>query len=199
MAPSVKVDRKYISGLASILVKLQDRLNRVGLQSSQTTAAVEVLQDQTRLSVGKLNAVVDAVKIHGERQETLNHSRALSQTDSLVKLRDSAKTAFEQVKQDVAELLKFNQRLNERVGQLESRTDSAAVVGSNLANLVHRITQLESRDGFDLNEELESRLQRVEAEVKLIEAVRTAQINFMAGPDRTVVKVLPWNATELKQ
>jgi hypothetical protein len=86
-----KSKKSSVNGkLAELLSKLQERLNRVGLESSQTAALVVSLQDE--------NA---ALKASMMRENALNHSRALAQTNALIALRESTAKAFAQVRTDI--------------------------------------------------------------------------------------------------
>ena len=197
--------QKIYNKIATILDKFAERLTTVARDTRRNSDEVAALRDDTRLKIGKLQSQADAdvrslreadVDIicnvgnlidQKEAQQTL---RDQSNVQSLINLRDSTGKAFDQVKKDVETILKQVQRLNERIGLAESNLTRTQADFAARASATHNsVVKYKLERVFDVTADLEARLQRVEAEAKLIEAVRTAQINFMAGPDRLVVKV----------
>lgn len=127
-----------IEKIVRLLGKLQERLSRVGNESAQTRDTLAAFQDEVRVSDVAFKTAIIQLK---SGQETLlnriqevefkNNKREEAQTlrdqnnvQALVNLRESTKKAFDQVAGDVKSLLTAVQRLNERVGQVESQTNA---------------------------------------------------------------------------
>lgn len=118
MAKQLKAP-KNAALLGQLLVKLQDRLTRVGQESSQNALEILALQDLDRTT----RQVVGDLRVNANRQ-----------TAALIALRDSTLKAFGDVRKDVQDLLKLNQKLNERLGIAESQ----------IATLTARLVKVEA-------------------------------------------------------
>src|SRR5216684_1156889 len=146
-----------LSKVATLLDKFSDRLVRIANQTRQNTDAVASLTDKVRLEVGAqqerlaaladdidkkvgksdvrfLADVVEGIKKENDVRENNQTARDQNNVQSIVNLRDSTQKGFDQVRSDVDQLLKLNQRLNERVGQVESQNLSLASTVSLLQN-----------------------------------------------------------------
>ncbi len=205
--------------LLALLNKIQTRLDNVGRETRQNTDAVAALQDHARVKIGglegtvldqkvvtfrrdeqlreKLNGLgqeVNAIKKVVEDREARQILRDQNNVQSLVNLRDSTAKAFEQVKQDVQTLLQQIQRLNERVGQADSKAASALAFAmskqpqtgmpSDHVWLNKKLTGV-----YDTTAELDARIQKMEKLLELYEGLRKAQVAlaeangaFLQGP-----------------
>lgn len=187
---------KILAQVATLLDKFSERLVRVARETRQNTDAVATLTDKVRLEVGaqqeRLAALADdivkkvgksdvlflagvveemskkleAFKKESDVRETQQTARDQNNVQSLVNLRSSTQKAFDQVRDDVAGLLKQIQRLNERVGQVESRLGILELGPAAWHQMVG----------------VEKRVTEIESEIALIVAVRQANEAFMRGP-----------------
>lgn len=199
------------SKLASLLAKLQERLIRTSGETRQNTDAIATIQDQVRVKVGgletrtfqrdeqlreKLNELeqeVNATKKESNDREARQTLRDQNNVQSIMKLRDSTQKGFDQVRQDVESLLKAVQRLNERVGQVESQGNANVL---NVNRLLGSVAKMEVTPPdtvwvnkkltgvYDTTAELDSRIQVLEAEIALITAFRAAQAALILGPTK---------------
>jgi len=227
-----KVKLQILSKVTDILDKFSDRLTSIARQTRQNTDEIAALQDRVRLNVGTLStSVVDlledrrkvsqtfievqkdfseklsVVKAENDKRENAQALRDQNNVQSLVNLRDSTAKAFTQVRQDVESLLKTIQRLNERVGQVESQNVSLASSVSLISNRTEDIKQKLSASApvaptlshvwvnkkltgvYEQVDEQEVRIQKLENLLSLYENLRKAQNasvvangEFLAGP-----------------
>jgi chromosome segregation ATPase len=162
---------------------------QVGEKTGSIETSIETLEHQAVTADKKLTERVDAINelridiqsrldqhiresVDKEAKQTL---RDQSNVQSLTNLRDSVQKAFNQVKDDVASLLKTIQRLNERVGQVESQNLSLASAVSLLQNRMdspapapqmpsdHVWINRKLSGVYDTTTDLEARLQKLEA------------------------------------
>jgi hypothetical protein len=137
------------SKLAALIAKLQDRLNRVGLQSGQTAAAVLTLRDETRLRTGtlaedvvKLKTLADDTVTIIKTREQVADKREAAQTlrdqnnvQAIINFRDSTAKAFAQVSDDVAKLDRADHKLSDRVTEVEKFTSDLVERAKNLVRM----------------------------------------------------------------
>jgi chromosome segregation ATPase len=128
---------KVLAKVATLLEKFTERLTRFAEQQSTVEKNIKDLQYQTFTTVERILRVENETRDREARQ-TL---RDQNNVQSLVNLRESTAKAFNQVRDDIASLIKQVQRLNERVGQVESQT-SAGVL--NIDSLLRRVTKAET-------------------------------------------------------
>jgi hypothetical protein len=109
----------------------------------------------------------------------------------IVNLRDSTQKGFDYVKGDVETLLHTSQRLNERVGQVESqnqtlvsRTNQIQMAHVGISAVDQEIVNSKLSGVYGVTADLDRRLQEVEAEVALIVEFRRAQAAFILGPTK---------------
>jgi DNA repair exonuclease SbcCD ATPase subunit len=132
--------------LVELLNKIQDRLNRVARETRQNTEAIATLRDgriaefwkSVNVRIGKLEELIQrhdtlttfvgGLRDDVVRDREINNKREAEQTlrdqnnvQSLINLRVSTQKGFDDVRKDVESLMKTIQRLNERVGQVESQ------------------------------------------------------------------------------
>lgn len=224
---SKEVKSQILSKVATLLDKFSDRLVRIANQTRQNTDAVAVLRDDIRLKAGRAEGIaieangkaerahlalihhgelIDSVKKENDVREDKQTLRDQNNVQSLVNLRESVQKGFDLVRNDVDTLMKQVQKLNERVGQAESKV-SQFVVGSivpsaQILDTVRRVGEIEKKLApgmpsdhvwlnkkltgvYDTTDELEKRLQEIEAEIELITALRVAQAAFVLGPRKT--------------
>ncbi|SRR6266403_5073469 len=171
---------QILSKVATLLDKFSDRLVNVARQTRQNTDAVAALRDEVRLKAERAVGIaveakekaerahlaliyqgesIDKLKKEAEDREGRQTLRDQNNVQSLTNLRDSTQKGFDQVRQDVESLLKTIQRLNERVGQVESQVALAKVgpsaidqqtVNSKLAGV------------YDVTADLDRRVQELE-------------------------------------
>jgi len=171
--------------------------------------AVKEIKDQTGKNVADINLAhvrLDAQKLVGEGREERQIARDQNNVQALVNLRDSTAKAFNQVRDDVAALMKQIQRLNERVGQTESQNKILAdaflgpnavinqsVVNSKLSGVYNVTEELDKRiqtletgpyAAFHHMVGIEKRVAEVEAEIAIITDFRRAQAAFILGPSK---------------
>lgn len=215
------VKSQILSQVASLLDKFSDRLTDISRETRQNTDSIASLYDQVRIKVGGLEGkVIDQTAKNGQlvfRDEQLRgklnelgqefnkfkkevEDREARQTlrdqnnvQALYNFRDSTSKAFAQVKTDVDSLLKITQKLNERVGQADSKAEIAMAGAVRKAQdglpsdhvwLNKKLTGV-----YDSLEEQEARIQILEKVQSLYEALRKAQNDFavangafLAGP-----------------
>lgn len=116
--------------LAGLPAKIQDRLNRVGLQANQTSAAVETVESRHKALTNFVNRLRDdvvAVRDYIEEVRTENDKREERQTlrdqsnvQSLVNLRESVQKGFDLVRNDVDTLNKKDRTLSDRITEIET-------------------------------------------------------------------------------
>lgn len=171
------------SKLASLLTKLQDRLNRVSSAMRQNVDAIATkiggLETQTfqrdeqlREKLNELGQEVNATKKENDDREARQTLRDQNNVQSIMKLRDSTQKGFDQVRQDVESLLKAVQRLNERVGQAESQGNANVL---NVNRLLGSVAKMEVTQApntvwvnkkltgvYDTTDELDKRIQELE-------------------------------------
>lgn len=204
--------------LAALLSRIQSRLDKVGRETRQNTDAIATVTDQFRVKVGglegtvldqkrltfgrdeqlreKLNGLgqeVNAVKKVVEDREGRQTLRDQNNVQALVNLRDSTAKAFDQVKRDVETLLQQIQRLNERVGQADSKAGIAlasAVTKAQQSGLPSDHVWLNKKltGVYDTTDDLETRVKKLEKLIELYEGLRLAQVRlaeangaFLAG------------------
>lgn len=227
-----KVKSQILSKVVTLLVKFSNRLVRISAQTRENTDNITALQDLVRLKVGKLEGIlVDvsgkadrahaALIHHGELFDKLEAKvddrekrqvmRDQSNVQSLVNLRDSTATAFNQVKADVESLLRTIQRLNERVGQAESQSALGSAAWHQTVGIENRVGKIEGALSnpapapsmpsdhvwlnkkltgvYDTTADLEVRMRKLETRLVLYENLRKAQNAFaetsgafLAGP-----------------
>jgi hypothetical protein len=95
------------SKLAEVLVKLQDRISRVASEAADITEAHET----------RINALWE----DAARQEKLNLSRAQLAAKEYAELKKAVTEGWTKIRLDFQEVVKLNQKLNERIGKAESR------------------------------------------------------------------------------
>lgn len=141
------VKSQILGKVATLLDKFSNRLVRIANQTQQNTNIIVSLQYDHNQEVTERKAAIQEIATRLQqdfsRQQTLldrikevefeNNKREEAQTlrdqsnvQSLVSLRESTQKSFTQVRIDVEELMKRIQRLNERAGQVESRTNAIA-------------------------------------------------------------------------
>jgi hypothetical protein len=189
--------------LAALLGKIQDRLNRVGNETHQNSAKIAVLVDNVRLKVGEwqrqdatLTERIGRFQAEAFERETRQTARDQNNVQALVNLRDSTAKAFDQVKRDVETLLVQIQRLNERIGKVESQNLSLVSTVSLIQNRTsnglpsdHIWLNKKLTGVYDTTDDLETRLKKLEAIIVLYENLRKAQLAlaevngvFLTGP-----------------
>jgi hypothetical protein len=121
------------SRLAEVLVKLQDRLGRV---AHEAAIAVEALEERTI-----------ALGYDAERESKLNLSRAQLAAKENADTKKTMIDGWAKIHQDFDAMMKLNQKLNERVSQLESRLSAvsenaheALTFKNNLRAIVNQVT-----------------------------------------------------------
>jgi hypothetical protein len=120
-----KQDSRFRATVAQLLVKLQDRLNRVDLVSSQTAASVVTLSEH----------LVRADR--GAGSETLlNQTRQAGNMRALVALRESMMTAFVRARKDIEDLQKTVGYLRKRLIVAESQAAEALEFKRELRRIV---------------------------------------------------------------
>lgn len=210
-----KLKSQILAKVAGLLDKFSDRLVATARETRQNSDAIAALRDELRLKTGKVegqiidltHAVVkrnvdltDAVSKAVESQvriqqdsEKYDGQQALrdqNNVQALTNLRDSTAKAFTQVRADVEELMKRIQRLNERAGQVESQNAILATTRTKGANEIDQKTVNLKLEGFyDVTEDLDERIAKVERLLELYENLRKAQNElaiangaFLAGP-----------------
>lgn len=195
---------KVLAKVATLLEKFSERLVRVARETRQNTDSIAALYDNVRLKTGKLEGAVEDLKLQSndrdhqlrvklnalgqevnkitasaEDRETKQTARDQNNVQALVNLRDSTAKAFNQVRDDVAGLLKQIQRLNERVGQVESGVNQKL---SGVSIIDQSIVNSKLSGVYSVTEDLEARIKELESEIELITAFRKAQAAFILGP-----------------
>ncbi len=213
MAKKKNLKSQLITTVGVLFERLTERLNRIGVQTRKNTAAIEALQDKQRAVIREalvqrgaalsedikdVQAETARVKQENDDRETRQTLRDQNNVQALVNLRDSAAKAFNDVKLDVENILKFIQRLNERVGQVESQN---AILGSRVNAIAqetlsagalpqgHVWVNKKLSGVYDTTDDLEKRVKELEATLVLYENLRKAQAAlaqangaFLAGP-----------------
>jgi len=189
-----KVKETILARVAVLLEKFSERLVRVARETRQNTDTIAALQDNVRLKVGGLaQAIETGIEKVAERQraqsdyaikgviervsrvekesadrENKQITRDQNNVQALVNLRDSTAKAFNQVKDDVSALLVQIQRLNERIGQAESKLEILELGPAAWHHMVG----------------VEKRVSELEAEIALVTEFRRAQAAFILGPTK---------------
>jgi vacuolar-type H+-ATPase subunit I/STV1 len=193
--------------LVALLSKIQSRLTQVAGQTRLNTDAIATLQDDVRLKVGRLQEQVTPQKWTSKttlirRHETLTESvaehidrfnrfaeevnkREAQQTlrdqnnvQSLTNLRDSTQKAFAQVRADVTSILNTLQRLNERVGQFESQVSVLKSLKVAPSEIDQSIVNSKIMGVYNVTENLDARIAKLEDLLEKYEALRKAQAAF---------------------
>jgi hypothetical protein len=159
---------RILAKVATLLEKFSERLVRVSRETRQNTDAVAALTDKVRLEVGAQQERLAALADEAAQREHRQTLRDQNNVQALVNLRDSTQKAFSQVRDDVEGLLKQIQRLNERLGQAESKiafTGPSAIdqsiVDSKLAG-ARSFVDMKLKGVYDVTADLERRLREVE-------------------------------------
>jgi hypothetical protein len=149
------------------------------------STAVEQLKSAQQTLVDQIKEV----EFENNKREEAQTLRDQNNVQSLVNLRESTQKAFSQVRDDVAQLMRQIQLLNERVGKAESANkilvDLVAHQGRQQQAASHHTNptiNFKLAGVYDVTAELDKRLQVLEAEQKLVEAWRAAQAAYIAGP-----------------
>jgi hypothetical protein len=132
---------KIYNKIVTILDKFSNRLVRIADQTKGNSDAI------VRLTSGQqtLQDNISRVEFENNKREEAQVLRDQSNVQSLVNLRDSTKKAFDQVAADVKTLLTATQRLNERVGQVESRQSGPNPFGVDITVFREQLKDFESR------------------------------------------------------
>jgi len=149
--------------IASLLGKLQERLNRLTGTVYEITARIQQDYGRTETKFVQLHsrdesllARIKEVAFDNDKREEAQVLRDQSNVQSIVDLRELTQKGFDLVGKDIASLVKSVQRLNERMGQLESKTGDICVVDQQEVN-AKLLKLTKAYDGLDsLNERLRS-------------------------------------------
>jgi predicted nuclease with TOPRIM domain len=167
--------------VAAILGKMQDRLNKTVQDTRLNAETIHVVSEELRIRTVKLAAAQQETSTRlqqdfekAEAREGRQALRDQSNVQSLKNLAESVQKAFDQVKNDVSELLKLNQRLNERIDQVESRTAAALAALTPPSAAAQSIVNSKLRGIYDVTEDLDARLQKAEIEVEALRELRKA-------------------------
>jgi hypothetical protein len=111
---TVKTRYSVNSKLAEVLMKMQDRIGRIASEAARVV-------DEVRYGYQAVEERTIALGNDAERESKLNLSRAQLAAKEYTELKKIVVDAWQKIHQDFADVVKLNQKLNERVGQLESR------------------------------------------------------------------------------
>jgi hypothetical protein len=190
----------------SIIDLVFDLIGKTAANTDEIRAVESRVIDVAKLSFKREEEILvklnEAIAVNDKR-ETAQTLRDQSNVQSLVNLRESTQKGFDQVRKDVEALLKQIQRLNERVGQVESQVGVGNAAYQHMVGVEARVTKIEKSLGnpapapsmpsdhvwvnkklsgvYDTTTDLESRVQRLEAEAELLNDLREAQSAFLLG------------------
>src|SRR6266481_1021433 len=163
-------NKDWRSTVASLLEKFSNRLTRVASETRQNTDDINKIGNALVTTDTVLHKAVKEVKDENDARETRQTLRDQNNVQALHSLRDSTQKGFDQVKGDVESLLRAIQRLNERVGQVESqyadlleRAKKVVVANFNQPSAIDQQLVNSKLEGvYNVTEELEARLQKLE-------------------------------------
>jgi len=111
---------KSFDGYVADLAALRQEYNNAFMRFESTIQEMfETGVSHNGPTINGIKQSVEQVKIENDKREAAQTLRDQNNVQSLVNLRESTQKGFDQVRKDVEQLLKLNQRLNERVGQVE--------------------------------------------------------------------------------
>lgn len=220
--------RVKVGGLEGHVVDVNNKVERAHRALIYNGERTDKLIADLGLEHGRLdsqNLIIQGVKKENDEREARQVIRDQSNVQSLTNLRDSVQKGFDQVRNDVESLLRTVQRLNERIGQVESQNGillsrvnaiaqetlsaakSAALptdhiwVNKKLTGVYDSLTDLENRihgpcAAFHHMVGIEKRVTELESEIELITAVRVANAAFVLGPRKSPTVMKPTTINE---
>lgn len=136
---------QVLSKVATLLEKFSDRLVRVSTKADQNA-------EQISLVIGSL-----------DKRDAHQAARDQNNVQSLVNLKDSTQKGFDQVRQDVESLLKTIQRLNERLGQVETHdVILTSLVNQPQEKIDQSIVNSKLSGVYNVTEDLDRRIRSLE-------------------------------------
>jgi hypothetical protein len=136
--------------VAALLDKLPERLDSVVREASE-------LRDKTNFSVARLDSYIAGVKKENDDREMRQTLRDQNNVRELTNLHKVTQASFDVVSKDVQQLLTLNQKLNERISQLESRLNQPAFL------IDQKLVNEKLKSVYDVTGDLEKRVSEVEA------------------------------------
>jgi 4-diphosphocytidyl-2C-methyl-D-erythritol kinase len=121
LSEELMVRTRSLASQAATHAKLIDNLQA----ASYVVYIEDVIKQKVAGLTKEIYMQVERVETESEARETRQALRDQNNVKSMQDLRNSTQKAFDQVRNDVEQLLKLSQKLNERIGMLESGTAAA--------------------------------------------------------------------------
>lgn len=170
IAAETKQNTEAIAELKDRALDAHARVDAINSLRKGTDAKVQEIATRIQQDFSRVTTLADRIKeveFENNKREESQTLRDQNNVQSLVNLRESTQKAFSQVRDDVAQLMRQIQVLNERVGKVESQNlilaESQRV---NLLSTTQSSINFKLSGVYDVTAELDKRLQVVEARVK---------------------------------